>query len=76
MAELRERLTQRRKDREAQQGWFKSLFNQSPWLTTLISTLIGPVMILLLILIFGPCVLNRLFSFVKNHLERVDNMLV
>ncbi|NXU99032.1 ENV1 protein, partial [Cettia cetti] len=76
MAELRERLAQRKKDREAQQGWFESLFNQPPWLTTLIFTPTGPVIMFLLILILGPCILNRLISLVKNHLEKVDIMLV
>lgn len=72
MAELRNRLNQRRMDREAQQGWFESWFNQSPWLTTLISTLIGPITIILLILIFGPCILNKLVLFVKRRLETAN----
>ncbi|NXQ43684.1 ENV1 protein, partial [Catharus fuscescens] len=64
MAELRDRLNQRKIDREAQQGWFESWFNQYPWHTTLASTLTGPLTIILLTLIFGPCTLNKLVSFV------------
>ncbi|NXK70221.1 ENV1 protein, partial [Sylvietta virens] len=76
MAELRDRLAQRKKEREAQQGWFESWFNRSPWLTTLISTLIGPLAMLLLALTFGPCLLNKLVSFVQTRLERVNILFV
>ncbi|NXG95369.1 ENV1 protein, partial [Loxia leucoptera] len=69
MAELRERLASRKKERESQQGWFESWFSQSPWLTTLISILIGPCIIIILALIFGPCILNKLVLFVRNCLD-------
>ncbi|NXY08534.1 ENV1 protein, partial [Pteruthius melanotis] len=76
MAELRDRLAQRQKDGEAQQSWFESWFNQSPWLTTLISTLIGPLAMLLLAVTFGPCLLNKLVSFVQTRLERANILFV
>lgn len=76
MTELKERLAQRKSEREAQQGWFESWFNQSPWLTTLVSTLIGPRTIIHLTLIFGPCILNKLVLFVKNCLEKVNILFV
>ncbi|CAK7312535.1 Envelope glycoprotein [Vulpes lagopus] len=69
MAKLRDRLNKRQRDREAQQGWFESWFNQSPWMTTLISTIMGPLVILLLLLTFGPCILNRLLQFVQERLS-------
>ncbi|NXO94135.1 ENV1 protein, partial [Certhia brachydactyla] len=76
MAELRERLAQRKRDADAQRNWFDSLFDHSPWVVTIISTLMGPVIMILLVLIFGPCVLNKLTQFVKSRLSRIDIMLL
>ncbi|RMC21902.1 hypothetical protein DUI87_02773 [Hirundo rustica rustica] len=76
MAELSGRLAQRKREREAQQGWFESWFNQSPWLATLVPTLIGPLTMILLTLIFGPCILNKLVSFVRRRLDKVDILFV
>ena len=70
------RLTLHKREREGQQGWFESWFHQSPWLTTLISTLLGPLIILLLILTFGPRILNRLLTFVKKRISTVQVMVL
>ena len=72
MAKVKKGLAQRKRKREAQQGWFESWFQQSPGLTTLISTLLGPLLVLLLMLTFGPCIINRLVAFVKKHINTVQ----
>jgi hypothetical protein len=66
MTKLRERLEKRKKEREGYQGWYESWYNRSPWFSTLVSTLAGPLVILILILTFGPCILNKLVTFVKK----------
>lgn len=69
MTKLRERLAKRQREAEAQQGWFEGWFNKTPWLTTLISTLVGPLFILLLLLTLGPCLLTRLLQFIRERLS-------
>ena len=75
-ANMREGLECRKREREAQQGWFKSWFQNSPWLTTLLSTLMGPLRILLLFLTFGLCLLNKLLAFIKQRLNMVQLMVL
>ena len=71
-----EGLAQRKREREAQQGWFESWFQRSPWLTTLISTLLGPLIILILLLTFGPCILHHLVSFIRERLNTIQIMVL
>ncbi|NXL40005.1 ENV2 protein, partial [Glaucidium brasilianum] len=66
----------KKKEREAQQNWFESWFNQSLWMITLITTLTGSLIILFLILTFGPCILNKLINLVKNGIETVQLMIL
>uniref|UniRef100_A0A8C6DBU8 Envelope protein n=1 Tax=Moschus moschiferus TaxID=68415 RepID=A0A8C6DBU8_MOSMO len=73
---VREGLAKRKKEREAQESWFEAWFNKSPWLTTLVSTLVGPFVLFVLILTFGPCILNKLIKFVKDHVNTVQLMVL
>jgi hypothetical protein len=75
MKKLRERLDKRQRERDASQGWFKGWFNKTPWLTTLISTIMGPSLILLL-LIIGPCILNRLVAFIRERVSAVQLLVL
>nr|AIX10024.1 Env3 [Monodelphis domestica] len=69
MAKLRERLALRKKKAEAQEGWYNNLLRKTPWLSTLIPTIIAPVIIILLILTFGPWAFQRLTGFIKSNID-------
>ena len=69
MSELRKRLDQRKKDREVSRSWYENWFNVSPWLTTLLSALAGPLIILILGLIFGPCILRYILHFIRERFD-------
>ena len=60
MALIREGLQKRKLEREQSQSWYESLFKWSPWLTTLLLALAGPLAILLLLVTLGRCIINRL----------------
>ncbi|NXG51767.1 ENV1 protein, partial [Psilopogon haemacephalus] len=66
----------RRKERENTQAWYETWFNQSPWLTTLLSTIMGPLLLLLLALTFGPYIINKLIYFVNQRIEKVNLMVI
>lgn len=64
------------RERKAQQDGLSLETTIPPWLTTLISTLVGPLMVLLLILIFGPYILNKLVTFVKECINTVQLLIL
>ncbi|NWU88059.1 ENV1 protein, partial [Onychorhynchus coronatus] len=69
MTKLRENLDKRQKEYESHQSWYEIWFRQSPWFTTLISTIAGPVILMVLALTFGPCIINKISSLLKGQLE-------
>ena len=53
-------------------NWFESWFSSSPWLTTLISSLAGPLIILLLLFTFRQCLINKSINFIKGRINMVQ----
>ncbi|NWY08007.1 ENV2 protein, partial [Nothoprocta ornata] len=68
LAKVREGIERRRRERETRQGWFEEWYSQLPWLTTMISSFVGPIIIIILILIFGPIILNKWVGFVRERI--------
>ena len=75
-AKVKEGLAKWKRERKKTQGWFESWFNNSPWVTTLISSLLGFLVILILLLTFGPYILNCLATFVKECIGTVQLMIL
>lgn len=72
MAKVREGLEKRRKQREQEQSWFQNWFSTSPWLTTLLPSILGPFIGLLLLLSFGPWAFRKLTDFVKQQVDALQ----
>ncbi|KAF0884412.1 ENVT1 protein, partial [Crocuta crocuta] len=76
LAPVNQHLLTKYDQREANYGWFQSLFSWSPWLTTPISTLIGPLIIILLALAIGPYVINRLMAYTRSRIASLKLLML
>lgn len=76
MRKLKERLDKRQLERQKNQNWYEGWFNSSPWFTTLLSTIAGPLLLLLLLLTLGPCIINKLVQFINNRVSAVKILVL
>nr|WBM84729.1 MAG: envelope protein [Hervey pteropid gammaretrovirus] len=76
MNKLKERLNARQLERQKTQSWYEGWFNSSPWYTTLLSAIAGPLLLLLLLLTFGPCIINRLVQFINDRVSAVKILVL
>uniref|UniRef100_A0A8C6XJT1 Envelope protein n=1 Tax=Naja naja TaxID=35670 RepID=A0A8C6XJT1_NAJNA len=76
MNKLREGLNIWRREREGQQGWFESWHKFPLWLTTLLSAVAGPLILLILLCTFGPCLLKRLSTFIESKIDSLETLVL
>nr|AAC80265.1 envelope protein [Gibbon ape leukemia virus] len=76
MKKLKERLDKRQLERQKNQNWYEGWFNNSPWFTTLLSTIAGPLLLLLLLLTLGPCIINKLIQFINDRISAVKILVL
>lgn len=76
LAQIRQRLEEREKQRQANLNWYESLFSWSPWLTTLLSALVGPLILVLLVLFIRPCLVKLLLQFINQRLSSIKLMVL
>lgn len=73
LAKLSEGLEARKRLRERDAGWFRSWFSTSPWLTTLLPSLLGPLLGLIILLSLGPVLFNKLMNFLKQQIDQIQS---
>lgn len=75
-SQLRKRLKDREEARRDGTNWYEGLFNWSPWLTTLVSALAGPLVLLLLALTFGACLLRSISRLIASKIQDLKIMVL
>lgn len=75
LSQLRKRLQDREERRKSEGNWYENLFFWSPWLTTLLTALAEPLVLLLLTLTFGPCI-HCLMNYIQRRIQAVKLMVL
>lgn len=73
---IRKRLKEREETRQKQENWYERLFTWSPWLTTLVGTIIGPLIVIFGIFLIAPCVVNCASRYIQQRIQSIKVMLL
>jgi hypothetical protein len=69
LKKVKESLENRKREREKSESWYQNWFSTSPCLSTLLPSILGPVVELLLLISFGPWAFRKLTEFVKSEAD-------
>jgi hypothetical protein len=70
--QLRECITKRRQKLANSCPFWDNMWSWTPW----VLPLAGPLFMLLLALLFGPCIINALSRFISQHIQRIKFQLL
>ncbi|XP_049636651.1 MLV-related proviral Env polyprotein-like [Suncus etruscus] len=73
---VEESLAETKKTLDREESWYKNWFSTSPWLSTLLSTLLGPFIGFMLLISFGPWAFCRLIGFIKTQINEATKKSV
>ncbi|XP_015441518.1 uncharacterized protein LOC107195369 [Pteropus alecto] len=68
---IKKNLETRQKQREKDEAWYKSWASKTPWLSTLLPTILGPLAGFLLLLSIGPWAVQKLTAFIKAQVNQL-----
>lgn len=66
---MEQSLEKRKRKREQSESWYQNWFSTSPWLSTLLPSVLGPFIGLLLLISFGPWAFKKLTVFIKTQVD-------
>lgn len=68
---VKKNLEARQKQREKDEAWYKNWTSATPWLTTLIPTILGPLAGFFLLVSLGPWALRKLTVFIREQVDQL-----
>lgn len=69
LTKVKASLEKGKQEREQQESWYQNWFSTSPWLSTLLPSILGPLVGFLLLISFGSWAFQRLTRLVKSQID-------